>query len=266
MKDDLKTPSLPSVPRALEVLDHIASSQNGLTLTQLTRTLGFPRSTVHCLLLTLRRAGYIQQVSPRGPFTCGGKLLELSSKALAGSNLREIAKPILRSLVQRTRRTAHIAVLERNQVTIIAQVSATGSNQVTSVGQRLEIHCTALGKAIAAHLPESKVIEILKGRVLTPHNERTIVSHRRLTEELAVSRQRGYAIDDEEDAIGFRCLAAPVLDAAEEPVAAISVMGTTMEITDANAPSMVAELKRAAKRISEELRSADHGEISAQSA
>jgi len=84
--DRRKTPSLPSVPRALEVLERIASSRNGLNLTQLTRTLGFPRSTLHCLLLTLERAGYLQRTADQGRYQCGARLIELSGKALSASD------------------------------------------------------------------------------------------------------------------------------------------------------------------------------------
>jgi DNA-binding IclR family transcriptional regulator len=157
---------------------------------------------------------------------CGSRLLELSGKALAGSSLREIAMPTLRQLMQRTRLPVHVALLEREQVTIIAQIAPPGTRLLTSLGQRFEVHCTALGKAIAAYLPEARLTEILRARALTPHNERTIISPKKFADELALSKQRGYAVDDEEDAIGYRCLAAPILDAGGAPVAAVSVMGT----------------------------------------
>lgn len=252
--DTLKTPSLPSVHRALTMLDLIAASYHGLTLAQLTRSLGFPRSTTHCLLLTLERLGYIQRPAPRGPYLCGPKLIELSSKALAGSSLREIGMPVLRSLMQRTRLAAHLAMLDQHQVRIIGQIAPLEARMITSVGQHLDLHCTALGKAIAAFLPESQAAAIVSGRTLLPHNENTIVSHRRFWAELAATRQRGYAIDDEEDAIGYRCLGAPVLDAANMPVAAVSVMGSTAEITAENIPSLAAELVRAAERITASIR------------
>ena len=253
--DNLKTPSLPSVPRALEVLERIAASQNGLSLTQLTRTLGHPRSTLHCLLLTLERAGYVRRASARGRYQCGSKLLELSGKVLAGSSLREIATPVLRSLLQKTRLTVHMAVLERNQVTIIAQLAPAGIRLTTMLGQRLEVHSTALGKAIAAHLDDAKVAELLSARTLPAHNERTIVSPRRFSSELADTRRRGYAIDDEEDTIGIRCLAAPVLSGPRNPPIAISLMGTTAEIADTNAASLAFELMDAASAIADLLRS-----------
>ena len=252
--EKLKTPSLPSVPRALEVLEYIAGSPNGLKLTQLTRVLGYPRSTVHCLLVTLERAGYIQRTSARGPYSCGSRLLELSGKALAGSGLREMAMPALRHLMQRTRLTVHVGLLEREQVTIIAQIAPPGTRLMTSLGQRLEVHCTALGKAIAAHLPEPRLTEILRARALTPHNDRTIISPKKFADELALSKQRGYAVDDEEDAIGYRCLAAPILDASGAPLAAISVAGTTMQISADNAAALAVELTKAASRVAECLR------------
>jgi DNA-binding IclR family transcriptional regulator len=252
--DPRKTPSLPSVHRALEVLDQIATSYHGLTLGQLTRTLGFPRSTTHCLLLTLERLGYVQRSTPRSPYLCGPKLLELSSKTLAGSSLREAGLPVLRALMQRTRLVTHMAMLDRSQVRIIAQLAPVEARLMTSLGQRLDLHCTALGKAIAAWLPEERLAEMIGGVTLLPHNENTIVSHRKLLAELAATRQRGWAIDDEEDAIGYRCLGAPVFDGARVPVAAISVFGSTAEISSESAPALAAELVAAADRISRAVR------------
>ncbi len=253
--DSLKTPSLPSVPRALEVLELIASSQNGLNLTQLTRTLGYPRSTLHCLLVTLERAGYVQRGSARGRYQCGSKLLELSGKALAGSSLREIATPVLRALLQKTRLIVHMAVLERDQVTLIAQLAPAGTRLMTTLGQRLEVHSTALGKAIAAYLEEGRLSELMNARAFPAHNERTIVSPRRFSDELAATRQRGYAIDDEEDTVGIRCIAAPVHSSDKKPPISISLMGTTLEISEANASALAAELMRAASTIADLLRS-----------
>jgi DNA-binding IclR family transcriptional regulator len=252
--DALKTPSLPSVGRALEILEHIAGSRNGLTLTQLTRLLGFPRSTVHCLLLTLERSGYIERATPRGPYLCGPRLVELSGKALGGGCLREAGLPVLRGVSDRTRLISHIAMLERDQVTIIAQLAPPGARLTTTVGQRLELHCTALGKAILAWLPEARLRDLLRARSLAAHNDKTIVSLRRFEEELAATRRRGYAVDDEEDTIGWRCLAAPVLDAAGVPIAAISVMGSTLQVTEHNAERIGGELVRSAARLSRNLR------------
>lgn len=247
--DGLKTPSLPSVPRALDILHHVASSHNGLTLSQLTRCLGVPRSTMHCLLLTLEREGYVRRGAARGPYRSGPKLLDLSGKALAGSSLRTIGMPWLRSLMQRTGLTAHLAVLDRDQVTIIAQVAPAGLRLMTFLGQRLELHCTALGKAIAAYLPDAQLSAMLGGRALLPHNDKTVCSQRRFLAELAATRERGYAIDDEEDAIGYRCLGACVLDSARTPIAALSLFGTSQEIQMENAAALAAELRRTAERI-----------------
>jgi len=114
----------------------------------------------------------------------------------------------------------------------------------------MDWHCTALGKAIAAFGPAERIQTLIKAHSLARHNENTIVSTRRLVNELVLTQERGYAVDDEENIVGIRCLAVPVLGPGCEPLAAISVMGTTGEISDETWPKLVKALTAAAGRIS----------------
>lgn len=245
-----KTASLPSVDRALRILESIAESRRGLTLTQLAERLGFPRSTVYCLLLSLERSGYVQRRTARGPYLPGRKIFNLCAKAAEGTGLAEIARPFLTSLMNRRRLPVHMALFLQGQVTLIAQhAPAEAPKLATWIGQRLDWHCTALGKALVAHFDEIQLMELIQAHGLPRHNHNTIVSAREIAEELALTRQRGFALDDEEDLIGYRCVAAPVLGPAEEPVAAISLMGTTGQIHDNNAFELGRDLTATATEI-----------------
>jgi len=205
---------------------------------------------MHCLLLTLEREGYIQRSNPRAPYLPGARLMTLSGKALAGAGLREKALPEMRKLMKGTMLTVHMAIPEGEQVTLVVQLAPASTRVVTFLGQRFGWHCTALGKAIVAHLPAEVMEAMIQGHALAPHNEQTITSPRKLSGDLALTQRRGYAIDDEEDVMGFRCLGAPLFDAEGLPVAAISLMGTVAQITDINVNAFAAELCETAKRIS----------------
>jgi len=251
---NLKTPSLPAVQRAMAVLEEIAQSRSGLSLTELTQKLKLPRSSMHCLLVTLERCGYIQRGTARGRYHFGAKVFSLMNLALGGVGLREVAKPYLRNLVRRTGLTAHMAILAHDQAVLIEQMVPTGVfRESTWLGKSLEVNCSALGKALIAWLPEEDLNRIVRDHAFPRLNENTIVSPRKLFEELARTRKNGYSIDDEEADIGSRCLGAPVLNSEGRVVAAISVMGTTSQVTPENIPALAAELKRTAAAISESL-------------
>ncbi len=251
---NLKTPSLPAVERAVAVLEEIAHSRSGMSLTELTQRLKLPRSSMHCLLVTLERCGYLQRNSARGRYHFGAKIFSLTNLALGGIGLREVANPFLRALVRRTGLTAHMAILAHDQAVLIEQVTPAGVSRVaTWLGKSLEVHCSALGKALIAWLPEEDLKRIIRDHGLPRLNDNTIASPRKLLEELARTRKNGYSIDDEEADIGTRCLGAPVFNSDGRVVTAISLMGTTEQVIPENLAVFCAELKRTADALSERL-------------
>ena len=127
--------------------------------------------------------------------------------------------------------TAHLAILDRDEVAVVAKVDRPGMHRVaTWIGKRMDVHCTSLGKCLVAHLPDEEVDRLIGERGLLRHNENTIVSPARLKKELARTRALGYAMDDEEEEIGVRCIGAPVWDWDGRVVAAVSVAGSTDRI------------------------------------
>jgi DNA-binding IclR family transcriptional regulator len=250
--ETLKTPSLPAVARAVAVLEEIAHSRSGLSLTELTQKLKIPRSSTHCLLVTLQRCGYLQRGSAHGRYHFGAKIFSLTNLALGGIGMREVARPFLRALVRRTGLTAHMAILAHDQAVLIEQITPAGISRVaTWLGKSLEVHCSALGKVLIAYLPEEELNRIVRDHALPRLNENTIVSPRKLLEELDRTRKNGYSIDDEEADIGNRCLGAPVFNSEGRVVTAISVMGATNQVTPESIAAFALELRNTANSISE---------------
>jgi len=248
-----KTPSPPAVDRALSILECLARSRSGLTLAELREQLALPRSSVHCLLVALQRRGYLHRNDTTGRYMFGLMLFSLANEALAGLDIREAARPHLRQLVQRTGLTAHLAILERDEAVIVEKLEAPGPFRLaTWLGKRMDAHCTGLGKALMAFLPAEHLERILVNHGLPKHNENTISGPRKLRAELAHIRAQGYAVDDEEDELGLRCIGAPVFGPAGEAVGAVSVSGTTSQIGPENETSLSRELRRVAALISTE--------------
>lgn len=250
----VKTPSVPALERGLAILELVANSRSGLTFSQISRQLDFPKSSIHCMLLTFEREGYLRRSEDTGRFFCGTKLVRLANNAMQGAILRERAAPVLRTLMDHTGMTVHMAILETGAAMLIAKVERIGSHKVaTWVGKRIDVHCTSLGKCLIAKVPESEVERLISEHGMLRHNENTIVSVVRLKQELAKVRQQGWAIDDEEEEIGFRCIGAPVLNAAGDAIAAISISGTVEQIRNENSASLVQQVTRAAAELSERL-------------
>lgn len=249
-----KTPSVPALQRGLAILERIAHSRRGLTFAQLTRQFEFPKSSIHTLVLTLEREGYLQRDDTTGRYMTGPKLAHLAGNTVDAVVLRERAMPLLRALVDATGMTAHLAVLDRDEVRVLAKVDRPGAHRIaTWVGKRMDVHCTSLGKCLIAFLPEAEIDRVISVRGLLRHNEHTIVSPARLKLDLARTRALGYALDDQEEELGGRCVGAPVRNRDGHVVAAVSVSGSVDVITPETIGDLARQVKATALAISREL-------------
>jgi DNA-binding IclR family transcriptional regulator len=240
-----RTQSVPALERGLLILEHLAQSRRGVTLSQLTSKLQLPRSTGHALLLTYQRCGYVQRDTETGRYRLGLRLQTVANMALSGHTLRSHCSTILHKLMQDTAATVHLAVMEEGEVILIDRIEPAGTVKLaTWVGKRLGLHCTALGKALIADLPPAVLDDLIRKQGLIRYNENTIVSARKLRGACDQIRQLGYAIDDEEEEIGVRCIGAPVHNSKGEVIAAISISGTKAQFEDI--PARAAIVKDAA--------------------
>lgn len=249
-----KTPSVPALVRGLAILERIARSRRGLTFAQLTRQFDFPKSSVHTLLLTLEREAYVQRDGDTGRYLIGAKVVSMGGTTVDGLALREKAASLLHALAAELRLTTHLAILDRDAAALVAKIEAPGHPQVaTWIGKRVDVHCTSLGKCLIAYLPDDQLDRFIGGRRLLRHNENTIVSPALLKRELARTRALGYALDDEEEEIGIRCIGAPILNWEGTVAAAVSVTGSTSRIHSETLDSIAQRVKRTALAISREL-------------
>lgn len=244
-----KTRSVPALERGLLVLEYLAQSRRGVTVSQLARKLRFPRSTAHAILLTYQRSGYVKRDERAGRYCLGFRLQALANMALGGMTLRGHAGPVLFRLMQETGLTVHLAVMEKNEAILIDRIAPPGTPPLaTWVGKRMGLHCTALGKALIAHLSTQEVEGLIRSQGMIRHNENTITSKRTLQLACEQVRQLGYAVDDEEEEIGIRCIGAPAFGQNGEVVAAISVSGPKGKLEDI--ASSAGRVKQAAASLS----------------
>lgn len=245
----LKTRTAPALDRALTLLELLSQSRCGLTLPELADQSKLPRSSVHYLLVTLERRGYLHRNPRTSRYLFGRQVLALANAAVPALSMRQVASPHLQRLASQTGLAAHLAVLERESAVVVAKHEASQSPRLpTWVGRRIAVHCTSLGKALIAFLPQEELDELLAAHPLARHNQNTLSSPRRLREDLARVASLGHAVDNEEDEIGMRCVGAPIFAPAENPaagavIASVSVSGSTETIE----PQRVEDLARLVK-------------------
>jgi DNA-binding IclR family transcriptional regulator len=212
-----------SVERAFELLDHIsAAGPEGLTLAQLASGVPTAKSTTHRYVATLLELGVLRR-SDAGRLQLGLKLVELAGAMLDGDNVRAAADPVLHDLVARTGETVHLGVPADGCVVYIAKVESPQSVRLVSrIGARVELHCSAMGKALMARF-DTHALEAALARPRELRTMHTITSADALVAELDKVREAGVAIDNEENELGVRCVGAAVVGRGSEPIAAISV-------------------------------------------
>jgi IclR family transcriptional regulator, acetate operon repressor len=243
-----------SLTRALSVLEALARSHDGLTLTELAQTVGLPTSTAHRLLTTLQQARFARFDPLGGVWQVGVQAFIVGSAFARVRDVTMMARPYLRRLMEETGETANLYVAEEGEAICMAQVESRQlMRAIARPGGRVTMHCSAAGKAILAWLPEREVGKVLERHGLPRFTDRTLTTPRGLKAALDETRARGYAADDEEHAVGLRCVAAPVLDEHGAPLAGMSVSGPTARIPDHRFALLGALVAETAKAVTAEV-------------
>ncbi|MPV50339.1 MULTISPECIES: IclR family transcriptional regulator [unclassified Pseudactinotalea] len=248
-RSSTRSGTVQSVDRAVELLELLTDAGGQATLSELAEHTDLPLPTIHRLMRTLLAHGYVRQL-PSRRYTLGPRLIRLGESA--GRQLGSDARPYLAALAQELGESANLAMIDRDMVVYVAQASSAHSMRMfTEVGRRVFPHSAGVGKAVLSQLPDQTVMEIL-GRVGMPAaTDRTIVTPAALLSELALIRERGFAVDDGEQEIGVRCFAVPV-PRAPTPTA-LSISGPDSRVTPDFGKRAVPVLQHAAHEIAETL-------------
>jgi IclR family acetate operon transcriptional repressor len=218
-----------SVDRAVTVLEALGEAGgDGLTVSDVGKALGVSKSTAFALLATLLDRGFVADSGEGASrrYRLGMALARLGDRVVAQTGVRDVAMPVLRELTDATGLTSRLAVLEDGLAVVIGRVDAPGAVRFTSqLGQRELPHSSGVGKALLATLPEDRVREIVTATGMPRRTDKTLTDLDVLLRDLAGTRDRGYAVDDEEDAEGVFCVGSAVMDHTGRCVGAISVTG-----------------------------------------
>lgn len=238
-----------SVDRALLLLELLAQAGGRLAITELAHRSGLSLGTVHRLLTSLAGRGYVRQDADRR-YALGTSLLVLGD--VATRLLGSWALPVMAQVAEQSGETTNLAVLEDDHVVYVAQVPGRHRMRMfTEVGRRVLPHSTAVGKALLAGQDDQRVARVATRLGLPARTAHTVTSLPALLADLAAVRLRGWAVDDEEEEVGVRCLAVPV-GPGRGAIAALSVSAPASRL-EPDALDVVAQLHRAAAELSRSL-------------
>ncbi|SCY34010.1 IclR family transcriptional regulator [Alkaliphilus peptidifermentans] len=243
-----------SVDRTLSILEVLSDYQDGLGITDLSGKINLHKSTVHRLLATLIHKGYVIQDNVTNKYQITFKLFELGNKRLENIDLFSVAKPFLKELMSKTNEVVHLVIREGNEIVYIDKVESENTIRMFSkIGRRSPLYCTAVGKAILAQLPEEEIERIWNNSVIEKFTDHTIITIEEMKKELQEIRKKEYAVDEQENELGVRCVGAVVFNHTGEVAGAISISGPTIRVTKEKASEFSKLVIMYSKMISKEL-------------
>lgn len=230
---------VPAVKRAFEIIDFLARQNGNVGISEIRSALGLPLSSTANIMYTLADLGYVERDETDASYRLSVKLLGIARRAHERLDLVAQCRGLLGDAVRESGLTGHIAVLRESESMYIDRVPSNALVQVNSyVGQRWPAHTSAVGKAILAFLPEPKLENLLKNLKLAKRTPYTITSRSVLLKQLRTFRRIGYAWERNEGEVGLGCVAAPILGAGGAAIAAMSLTGTTHQISSGKLRSL----------------------------
>lgn len=220
-----------SLTRALTMLRHLAESGDGMSLTELSEAASLPPSTTHRLLTTLESERFVRPDPHGGLWRIGVAAFFVGTAFARSRDKLSLARPYLRRLMETSGETANLFVESDGEAICIGQIeSRHAMRAITGVGGRVLLHSSGAGKVLLAHMEAARRQRILATMALPRETPRTVTDRGRLEAALNEICNLGYAIDDEEHALGLRCVSAPLFDELGRAVAAVSVSGPSARI------------------------------------
>lgn len=216
-----------AVGKAVLVVEALADHRS---ISDIGRATGLPTSTVHRILQELVDVGWVRADGERG-YLPGVRLMSLAGGATSDAGIRHTVRPFLQDLRDTTSHSVHFALRQGDEAVYIDKLEGKRAYAMRSrVGLAIQLHCTAIGKAILAALPEAETRAVLSRRPMTAMTERTIVNPDALLTHLRSISRRGYALDNEENETHTRCIGAVVLDHRAVPIGGISMSALAFDL------------------------------------
>lgn len=241
-------PSVQSIDRAIQVLQCFQKNEK-LGLTEISKTLGLHKSTTYGIVSTLKNNGFLYKNEETGKYQLGIELYRIAAHVQI--DLRDLCQPHIRQLCDTTGETINLVIPDGCNIIFIEKRESEHSVRIsTSIGKRLPMYCTGVGKAILSFLPPAEASLLLDRSRLVPYTQNTLTSKDALLSEMEKIRERGFALDMEELEYGLICVAVPIMDLNDRPVAALSCSGPKHRMGGERIEMISATLMQHAQEIS----------------
>lgn len=238
-----------AVGKAVEILERLGDGRTW-RVADIAASTGVTRSTAYRILETLEMKGWVRREGPVRRYAIGEALAALGRTRRSSEDLVLAARPLMRRLWEEFGETVNLAVPEGGRVVYVDMIESPQRLRTTSrVGSSDPLYSTALGRAILALHPPAEARRLLHAEDREGRTPRTRVEVGELLDEIDATRERGYAVDDEENEIGSRCVAAGIHDADGRPIAALSVSAPTLRLDDGRIDEVGRALLRAAREL-----------------
>lgn len=239
-----------SVERAVRILEELAVEKEGLGVTELANRVELHKSTVHRMLNTLLNLGYVEQNTLSERYRLGMKLLFLGGAILERMDIRHEAHDLLKGLSEKVNEAVHLVVPDGFRAVYIDKLDSNKTIRMYSqIGRVAPLHASAVGKAILAFSGEEFAEQVIEQGLLK-YTSKTIAEPQELLEHLKMVRERGFAVDDEENEEGIRCVGAPVFDYKGKVIGAVSVSGPTVTVVQEKVEQIAGSVMECAEKIS----------------
>jgi len=255
-KKEKRNYSVPNLERGMHIMELLGRNPSGMSMVEIAGALEYPNNSVFRITASLTELGYLYRCDKSKKFSLTRKFLTLAYSTVHEYNIVEKSIGAMRKLRDDIRETVLLGTLlpESGQLVVMAQApSSYPFGFQIKEGTHIDIHAAAPGKAMVAYLPEDERAEILDNCKFTKYNENTITSKRAMNAEIALIQKCGYSIDNEEMVKGCHCVAVPIFNERNYPIAAIWTTGPADRLLDEQYEELGAKLIACARQVQSQL-------------
>lgn len=242
-----------SILKAFQIIEEL-DRFGELSIAELSQSLSMNKATVHRLVNTVKEAGYVVQSADTKKYANSIKLYTIGSHIVQRAGVKEVARPYLEAVAEKTKETINLSMYSGHQIVYIDMIESASAIKVgVRIGTALPMYCTGMGKSVLAFLSEEALHEVLHNTSFQKRTAHTVENKEQLLEQLEGIRKNGCAMDNEEFAEGLISFAAPIFDHQNYPIAAVSISMPKLRYDESAHKQYVALIKGTASKISKEL-------------